>query len=98
MFCGRCGSSLSNLSRVCTACGMTLAPVQRSPSEAAPVEAKTDGKAIASLVFGGLFFIFPSAVLAIILGHLSLSEIGKSAGRLVWYSVIWGSLQFHSCS
>ena len=45
-------------------------------------EPKTDNKAIASLVFGCLFFLFPSALLAIILGHLSLSEIRKSAGRM----------------
>jgi hypothetical protein len=81
MFCGRCGTGLSNLSSVCTRCGATLAPTKRSSSEAAPLDVKTDGKAIASLVFGGLFFLFPAAVLAIILGHLSLSEIGKSAGR-----------------
>jgi hypothetical protein len=45
-------------------------------------EPKTDNKAIASLVFGCFFFLLPSALLAIILGHLSLSEIRKSAGRM----------------
>jgi hypothetical protein len=92
MFCGRCGASLSNLRRVCTACCMTLASAQRSPIEAEPVEAKTDGKAIASLAFGGLFFLFPSAVLAIILGHLSLSEIGNSAGRIKGKGLATGGL------
>jgi type II secretory pathway pseudopilin PulG len=42
----------------------------------------TSGKAVASLVCGCLFFLFPSAIAAIVLGHLSLSEIKKSAGRL----------------
>jgi Domain of unknown function (DUF4190) len=92
MFCGRCGTGLSDLSRVCTACGVTLASAGRSPGEAAPGEAKTDGKAIASLVFGGLFFLFPSAVLAIILGHLSLSEIGKSGGRIKGKGLAMGGL------
>jgi type IV pilus assembly protein PilA len=38
--------------------------------------------AIVSLVCGLLFFLFPVAIVAIITGHLSLSEIRKSAGRL----------------
>jgi type IV pilus assembly protein PilA len=42
----------------------------------------TSGKAIASLIMGILVFIPFSAVAAIILGHLALSEIRKSAGRL----------------
>ena len=42
----------------------------------------TSGKAIGSLVCGLLFFFFPASVVAIILGHLSLSEIKRSAGRL----------------
>ncbi len=47
---------------------------------AGPTE--TSGKAIGALIFGLLFFIFPSAILAIILGHWSLSDIRKSGGRL----------------
>ena len=44
--------------------------------------AQNSGKAIASLICGLLGWIFPAAVAAIILGHVSLSEIGRSAGRL----------------
>ena len=44
--------------------------------------ADTSGKAIASLICGLFTWIFPAAVAAIILGHVSLSEIGRSAGRL----------------
>ena len=43
---------------------------------------ETSGKAIASLICGLFTWIFPAAVAAIILGHVSLSEIGRSAGRL----------------
>lgn len=43
---------------------------------------QTSGKAIASLICGLFTWIFPAAVAAIILGHVSLSEIGRSAGRL----------------
>ena len=52
-----------------------LAPPYAGPKE-------TSGKAIASLICGIFFLVFPAAVAAIILGHLSLSEISKSAGRL----------------
>ena len=41
------------------------------------------GKATASLICGIFFFILPSAVCAIILGHIALSEIKKSAGKLI---------------
>lgn len=43
---------------------------------------ESSGKATASLVCGFFAWIFPAAVAAIILGHVSLSEIGRSAGRL----------------
>jgi competence protein ComGC len=42
----------------------------------------TSGKAIVSLICGILFLFLPASILAIIFGHLSLSEIRKSAGRL----------------
>lgn len=48
----------------------------------APVESHTSGKAIASLICGIFFFILPAAIVAVILGHLSCSEIGKSLGRI----------------
>jgi type IV pilus assembly protein PilA len=41
------------------------------------------GKATASLICGIFFFIFPLPVIAVILGHMALSEIKKSAGRLI---------------
>jgi type IV pilus assembly protein PilA len=43
---------------------------------------ETSGKAIGSLVCGIFGFIFPAAVAAVILGHWSLSDIRKAAGRL----------------
>ncbi len=50
-------------------------PPPMGPSE-------SSGKAVASLICGFFAWIFPAAVAAIILGHVSLSEIGRSAGRL----------------
>lgn len=72
-FCGRCGNRLVSATAVAGAPGAAYAP---TGAEA------TSGKAIASLVMGILVFIPFSAVVAIILGHLALSEIKKSAGRL----------------
>ncbi len=45
-------------------------------------EVPTSGKAIASMVCGIFTFLLPASIAAIILGHISLSEIRKSAGRL----------------
>ena len=43
---------------------------------------ETSGKAIASLVCGLLFFVPLAFIAAIVFGHIALSEIRKSAGRL----------------
>jgi type II secretory pathway pseudopilin PulG len=44
--------------------------------------AQNSGKAIASLICGLFLWLFPAAVAAVILGHVSLSDINRSAGRL----------------
>ncbi len=88
-FCVRCGATLAG------PVGQTIAPPAAPPVLApgmAPVyagppqpfagRAETSGKALASLICGFFFWIFPASVAAIILGHLSLSEIRKAAGRL----------------
>ncbi len=81
MFCAGCGNEVSAGEKFCRICGKEVsAPIAQVPPAGVPVE--TSGKAIASLVCGLLFFAFPLSILAIIFGHLSLSEIRKSAGRL----------------
>jgi type II secretory pathway pseudopilin PulG len=92
MFCSQCGTSNADGSQFCSKCGATLGspsapetapsaiPVSAQPFPADPVQ--TSGKGLASLVCGVFFLVFPASVAAIILGHLSLSEIRKSAGRL----------------
>jgi len=72
-FCGRCGNRLVSAAAVTGAPGTGYAPAGAET---------TSGKAIASLVMGILVFIPFSAVAAVILGHLALAEIKKSAGRL----------------
>src|SRR5277367_929149 len=98
IFCPKCGNKVATSAMGSTAAagGTVPAGVPVSvASAAAPVAvgipgstyapvgpAETSGKAIASLIMAILIFIPFSAVVAIVLGHLSLSEIRKSAGRL----------------
>jgi type IV pilus assembly protein PilA len=84
-FCMRCGSSIDEQDQFCRKCGAQssalAAPASVTPATAAG-PAQTSGKAIASLVCGLLFFVPFAFVAAVIFGHLGLSEIRKSAGRL----------------
>lgn len=47
------------------------------------VGAHPSGKATASLVCGIFFFLFPLPIIAVVLGHMALSEIKRSAGHLI---------------
>ena len=87
MLCPGCGTNVADVSLFCSTCGKPFAPAQGAsaglPGSPLPpgAAAQTSGKAIASLVCG-IINIFPLFIVAIILGHISLSEIKKSAGRL----------------
>jgi type IV pilus assembly protein PilA len=81
--CPYCAESIQDDSQFCQFCGTSLASLAAAPLPSiAPVESHTSGKAIASLICGIFFFILPAAIVAVILGHLSYSEIGKSLGRI----------------
>lgn len=85
--CAACGNSVEGNDQFCRVCGRQLGPLSAGtpgiPATAAPIgPAETSPKAILSLVFGLLFFVPLSFIAAIVFGHLSLSEIHKSAGRL----------------
>ena len=79
-FCAGCGNSVSAGEKFCRVCGKEI-PASAVITPAA-VPAETSGKAIVSLVCGLFLFAFPLSILAIFFGHISLSEIRKSAGRL----------------
>jgi type IV pilus assembly protein PilA len=88
VFCPGCGNNVGVGERFCTVCGREAsansppAPALMPAAEGTIFPAQTSGKAIASLVCGLFLFAFPLSILAVIFGHLSVSEIRKSAGRL----------------
>jgi hypothetical protein len=75
--CPYCAQTIGDNVFVCPFCNANLAG-----SYAGSSHLETSGKAIGSLVCGLLFFFPPSAVLAVVMGHLSMSDIRRSAGRL----------------
>ena len=83
--CAACGNSVAAEDRFCRVCGAVV-PVASVGTGNFPLTPtappETSGKATASLVCGLLFFIPFAFVAAIVFGHLALSEIRKSAGRL----------------
>ncbi len=89
MFCGACGNNIATDDRFCPVCGQEVSAIPASPmpSLGSPppvigIFPETSGKAIGSLISGIFFFFVPFSIVAIIFGHLSLSEIRRSAGRL----------------
>lgn len=80
MVCPACGNHVPDGSSFCNICGRTTTGAAVPQVPLSPP--KTSGKSIASLIFGFFSLLFPAAILAIVFGHLSLSEIGKSAGRI----------------
>jgi type IV pilus assembly protein PilA len=87
MNCPYCAQGIPDEVSYCPKCGTQMGtPLPDSPNYRQPpppgFAAPTSGKAIGSLI-SGLFFVFlPASIIAVVLGHLSLSEIRKSAGRL----------------
>jgi len=100
-FCLGCGNSISEDERSCPICGRDAAASgpRVDPGVAFGLAPETSGKAIVSLVCGLLFILLPLSVIAVVFGHLSLSEIRRSGGQLTgrgWpsrdsYSDMWES-------
>jgi type II secretory pathway pseudopilin PulG len=92
--CPNCRGNLADFVAVCPYCGvsMPVAPIaQQQPAWTGPPQ--NSGKAIASLVSGLVFFLWPlSAIAAVVLGHIALSDIKKSAGRLTGHGLAVGGL------
>ena len=86
MLCNHCGSQVPDGSTFCNRCGQVVSPEQSMSSTAGTLQEglqrKNSSKAVASLITGVLFFILPSSIAAVVLGHIARREIRKSAGRL----------------
>ena len=60
---------------------MTTQPVyQQGATPVVPVKVKNNGFAVASLVLGLLWLYWLGSLLAVIFGHVGLSQIGNSQG------------------
>ena len=91
MWCSQCGATVPEGSQFCGQCGRAVAGATIAPGTPPPPPqpfvpaptVPTSSKALASLITGifGLIFFLP-AIAAIILGHMSRSEIRRSGGRL----------------
>jgi type II secretory pathway pseudopilin PulG len=87
-------------SQFCRSCGHEMGTALPAPDPAAqtavaeypPPPPRTSGKAIASLIFGFFSLLLPAAIVAIILGHISHSEIRKSNGRITGNGLAIGGL------
>ena len=89
MLCPACGNNVAPGERFCRVCGRqvfaettTALRAGSLPAGSSAGSGETSGKAIVSLVSGLFFFFLPASIVAVIFGHLSLSDIRKSAGRL----------------
>ena len=80
--CPNCATLNPGDVQFCSSCGARFGIPGPAMAATVPGEVRTSGKAIASLVSGILFFIFPAAIVAVVLGHISLSEINRSMGRV----------------
>lgn len=101
MFCSQCGTANADSAQLCSKCGAALSTAQMSANPASvppgavqpPIcPAQLSRKALTSLMFGLFFFVVPAAVVAIVFGHLSLSEIRKSAGRMTGHGMAMAGL------
>ena len=86
MNCRTCGATVAAESQFCSNCGNAIPSAQLATTTVLTpgipaAQPKTSGMAIASLVCG-ILNVFPLSVIAIVLGHISLSQIKKSAGRI----------------
>jgi type IV pilus assembly protein PilA len=83
VICAGCGNQVAEGERFCRVCGKeAAAPSAAGVAAPAVVPPQTSGKAIVSFICGLFFFVLPISIVAIVFGHLSLSEIRRSAGRL----------------
>jgi len=91
--CTNCRGTLADFVDVCPYCGVAqpVVPIAMGqPAQA--IIPQSSNKALASLICGILFLCAPVSIAAIILGHLALSEIKRSAGRMAGHGMALAGL------
>lgn len=81
--CTNCRGNLADFVAICPYCGVSQPVAQvamAQPEWGAPPQ--NSNKALASVICGVLFLFVPASIAAVILGHLALSDIKRSAGRM----------------
>jgi Domain of unknown function (DUF4190) len=80
--CTNCRGNLADFVETCPYCGVAQPVAQGGLPQGVWQQPTQSNKAIASLVCGVLFMCAPASVAAIILGHLALVDIKRTAGRM----------------
>src|SRR5579859_4850326 len=84
-FCPGCGSSMAEGERYCSVCGRDsqagVSAPRIDPGVAFGLAPETSGKAIFSLIASFFIIVLPFSIVAVVFGHLAISEIRKSGGR-----------------
>jgi len=83
--CTNCRGNLADFVPLCPYCGVSQPVPQMAMVQQAPPQ--SSNKAIASLVCGVLFLCAPASIAAIILGHLALVDIKRSANRMTGHGL-----------
>lgn len=78
--CPSCAEQVNDAALVCRYCGYDFVTRSR-PQSPPPQETKTNGFSIASLVLGIIWIYWLGSILAVIFGHVALSQIKKANGR-----------------
>ena len=80
--CANCRGNLADFVAVCPYCGVSQAVPQMAMAQPGWGLPQNSNKALASLICGVLFLFLPASISAVILGHLALADIKRSAGRI----------------
>ena len=81
--CTNCRGNLADFVAVCPYCGVSQPVPQIAMAQSEwGVPPQNSNKALASLICGVILCFAPASIAAVILGHLALSDIKRSAGRI----------------
>jgi hypothetical protein len=80
--CTNCRGNLADFVEICPHCGVAQPVAQAYMAQPGWGVPQNSNKALASLICGVLFLFAPASIAAVILGHLALVDIKRSAGRL----------------